>query len=251
MLPPLPPHTSPTPLGTAVTERQGPGGPSTMPCQDAWHPREGKVLAPPWAPLLAPHGAGESSHFGLGQGGSGAVPGPVTTHPPRRRSSQQAPSTRTVCQVCRFTEECRAGSSWPVSGPVGAVPVATPRHGTGRRWCRAREGTVACACPTLASAWPRSSPTRSAWPGLARGPGRCPTPRGAVPRPAGGCQPWLQGVRGLCLHKPFPLPPACLPACLLHASARAAAHPSCPCPPVPLPAGAPHHPRKGGKSGVL
>lgn len=68
-------------------------------------------------------------------------------------------------------------------------------------------------------------------------------------RPAGGCQPPAAGcARALASTSPFPLPPACL----LHASAPAATHPGCSsCPPVPLPAGTPRHPRKGGKIGVL
>lgn len=243
MLPP-PPRTSPTPLGTAVPEWQGPGGPSTVPCRAAWQPQEGKVSAPRWAPPLAPFGAGESPRFGLGQGGGRAVPGRVTTRRPRRRSDRQHPVP--VQHAGSAASPKSAG--WAASGLHLAEREQRPwlphGRGTGRRRWRVREGTVAC----VPRAWPRSSSPRSPWPGLARGPVRCP----GVPCP-GRREAASPGCR-VCTGSASTSPSRCLPACPPARSTprhRRQLTPVAPARRVPLPAGAPHHPGKAGKSGVL
>lgn len=54
-------------------------------------------------------------------------------------------------------------------------------------------------------AWPRSSPPAPPGRGWPR-PRSTPRAWGGRAPAAGGCQPRLQGVRGLCRHTPFPLP---------------------------------------------
>lgn len=198
------------------------------------------MSAPRWAPLLAPFGAGESPRFGLGQGGGRAVPGRVTTRRPRQRSDRQHP----VPAQHAGSAASPKTAGWAASGPHLAEREQCRWLPHGRARAMAGAGGHGRVCA------PRLAPLQLSPFSLA-GPGPRPRslPGGAVPRPAGGCQPRLRGVHGLCLHKPFPLP-ARLPARSTPRHRRQLT-PAAPARRVPLPAGAPHHPGKAGKSGVL